>query len=235
MKYKGSHNLAKDFATARDRNLQAARENFEYVYKNGGYTLDDLAIIFRHAMPIMKWEKSMVRKFINPENAVDPKYKVSLQSAAAHHITSFLKASISLRDTVQTELAKAEQMMIEAHARWGEMADAPPTRAPILKAIRENLAYIHENGGYTFEKCAAILKGACPDHAWDKGSARLFIYPEKACEGRSSLTLSQVTSENMLHLLSVSIDLKNNIMTAKERELAALHLISESHKPPFVG
>lgn len=211
MEKKSSPNLVYIFTTARDENLHAARENFEYVYQNGGYNLEDLAVIFRQSMPVIQWEKSAVRRFLHPELTEGTAHKVTLLSATPQHITSFLKASIKLRDDIQNELARAKMMIIEARAQWGELADHPPQRQHIINSIRENFRYVHQNAGGTFEQLAVIFKEACPEYAWDKGAVRRFIYPEKSKDNHRDIEMISTSPDTLSDLLKASIDERTRV------------------------
>lgn len=206
---KHSAQLVDIFPSERDDILHAARANFEYAYRNGPHTLDDLASIFHEVMPVIEWQKSSVRCFLYP----DAGKAVALRSATNDQITSFLGTSIKLRDQIQNEWAAAQKMIQDARTKWGDMADQPPQRKDILERIRENLRYVRANGSYTFEKLAQILKKACPDYAWDKSSARRFIEPETG-QRLHEIALNNMSAETIRAILETSINLRHEVMAS---------------------
>ena len=210
MRKKGSGSLGKVFSTARDKVLHAARKNFEYVYQNGGYSPENLVDIFHQTMPVIKWDRTVVYKFLHPKDGQN----ITLHSAGIKDIARFVEKSIELRDQVQNELKKAEKMINDAQARWGDLLDNPPQRQIILDHIRGNFRYVHENGGFTFEQLAVLFKEAHPDHSWDKSAVRRFLYPEKMNDEKKAVHVTHASPKMLSDLLKASIDERTRVINS---------------------
>jgi hypothetical protein len=67
MTYQGPIQLVKEFESERDEIIFQMRENFLFVYKNGGaekYTLEKLAKLIKDTVPEIRTEKREMKNFL---------------------------------------------------------------------------------------------------------------------------------------------------------------------------
>jgi hypothetical protein len=116
MLFKGPIELIKEFESERDEIIFQMRENFLFVYRNGGsekYTLEKLARLIKDAVPEIRTEKRELKNFLE-DKAHFPRLDMS-------KILKLLELSIRLRDEVEPHVQAAQKLIAESKSRWANL------------------------------------------------------------------------------------------------------------------
>ena len=121
MTYQGPIQLVKEFESERDEIIFQMRENFLFVYKNGGaekYTLEKLAKLIKDTVPEIRTEKREMKNFLE-DKAHFPRLDMS-------KILKLLELSIKLRDEVEPHVQAAQKLIAESRSRWANLNTPKP-------------------------------------------------------------------------------------------------------------
>lgn len=116
MHFKGPIELIKEFESERDEIIFQMRENFLFVYRNGGaekYTHEKLARFIKDTIPEIRTEKKGVKNFLED--------KGHFSRLDMSKILKLLELSIKLRDEVEPYVKTAEKLIAESKSRWANL------------------------------------------------------------------------------------------------------------------
>lgn len=116
MTYQSPIQLVKEFESERDEIIFQMRENFLFVYKNGGaekYTLEKLSKLIKYTVPEIRTEKREMKNFLE-DKAHFPRLDMS-------KILKLLELSIRLRDEVEPHVQAAQKLISESKLRWANL------------------------------------------------------------------------------------------------------------------
>lgn len=114
-------NLVKEFESDRDRIIFEIRENFIFVYKNGGsekYTFEKLAERIKEVIPESKISKKEVKDFLDGATHF-PRMDIE-------KVLTLLKLSINLRQDVELHVQEAKRLIEESRAKWSNPREPKP-------------------------------------------------------------------------------------------------------------
>jgi hypothetical protein len=195
---------APDTSLGRAGIVDTIRTNFLYVHVHGGYSLGGLSDRFNQIVPNFGWNVSSVRRFLDDRVATKEGSRVTLSNISPKILTAFLRTSVSMRDDVHQSLQEAEKMIATSEARWGK---SRPQRDPVVEAIRENVKYLYDHGGYTQLALAKILNEGLLGYHWDKSAVRRFISAESRSEksSQAEVNIPKASAEDLNRCLALTI------------------------------
>ena len=120
MAYKGPIQLIREFESERDEIIFHTRENFAYVYKNGGtkdYSIEKLSALAKEKVPELKWGKSTFQHFLEG--------RLNFSQQSLPPIIKLLELSIKLRDEVEPHVQAARKLIEESKRKWSKISREP--------------------------------------------------------------------------------------------------------------
>lgn len=105
--------IAEEFNSDRDRIISKIRENFIFVYQNGGsekYTYEKLADLIKGVIPESKISKKEVKSFLDGD--------IHFPRMDIEKVVALLELSIRLRDEVEPHVQKAKRLIEESRTSW---------------------------------------------------------------------------------------------------------------------
>jgi len=105
--------IAEEFNSDRGRIISKIRENFIFVYQNGGsekYTYEKLADLIKGVISESKISKKEVKSFLDSD--------IHFPRMDIEKVVALLELSIRLRDEVEPHIQKAKKLIKESRTSW---------------------------------------------------------------------------------------------------------------------